>query len=142
MAAMVDPSLEDILSRYRLKENDLNRVCPQDVMMNIAVKLDDWQTTGYFLYFSKETLRNIEVENRTEDQRKLELLQNWSRREGKEATCLKLARVLHRQGRRDLVEFLCQQISPFPNLTGDNCSDRSTHPQRHVLCTSEPPGML
>ena len=98
MAARVDPNLEDILSRYRLNEEDLDRECPRDVVLEVVVKLDDWQMV---LCYSKETLRKIEIENRTEDQRKVALLDNWSRREGKDATYLKLARVLYRRDRRD-----------------------------------------
>lgn len=119
MAARVDPNLEDILSRYRLNEEDLDRECPRNVMLEVAVKLDDWQMFGYFLYYSKETLRKIEIENRTEDQRKVALLDDWRRREGKDATYLKLARVLYRRDRRDLVEFLCQHTSSFPCPTSD-----------------------
>ena len=64
MAARVDPNVEDILSRYRLNEEDLDRECPRDVMLEVAVKLDDWQMVGYFLYlYSKEALRKTEIEN-------------------------------------------------------------------------------
>ena len=104
------PSLEEILSRYQLTETSLDNYCSHDIRNEIAVRLDDWEMIGYGLGFPRDKLRSIRRENDTEDLRKIALLDTWSRREGKGATYLKLARVLHVRQRCDLVELLCARF--------------------------------
>lgn len=105
------PSLDDILSKYALKATDLGIKCPREIRNEIAVRLNDWKMMGYFLGFPAEKLTSIGRENETQDLCKVALLDSWSKREGEGASCLKLAVALHRRQRRDLVEFLCQQIA-------------------------------
>ena len=104
------PSLEEILSHYGLKEADLDRECPRAVRDDVAIKIDDWEMTGRCLDFSLEKLRDIDRENRSQELCRIELLDDWGKREGRRATYLKLARVFHRRQRRDLVEFLCAKL--------------------------------
>ena len=100
------PSLEDLISRHGLTRDDFDRVCPRNVRHNVAVKLVDWKMVGHCFSFPKEKLAAIDRENDTEDLRKVALLDSWSDREGKGATYMKLADVLHQRERNDLVEFL------------------------------------
>lgn len=106
----VGPSFLEILSRHGLKETDLDKECPRGVRNEVAVKLDDWKMIGCYLDFTLEKLRNIQHENESQDLCKVALLDTWNKREGKEATYLKLVRVLYRRNRRDLVEFLCAKL--------------------------------
>ena len=112
MATSCDPgpSLEEILSRYGLKETDLDRECPRSVRDEIALRLDDWEMVGRYLEFTMEKLRDISRENASQDLCKVSLLDAWKKREGKRATYLKLASVLYQRNRRDLVEFLCERM--------------------------------
>ena len=128
------PSLEEILSRHGLKEADLNRECPRDVRDEVAVKLDNWEMFGRCLEFDMEKLRDIDRENRTQDLCKVALLDTWYKREGKEATYLKLIRVLYRRNRRDLVEFLCEKIMHSQPLTMPINSLEM--PQTHIVVSS------
>ena len=100
------PSLEEILSRHGLKLADLDRECPRFVRDEIAIKLDDWEMVGRCLEFDMEKLRDIDRENRSQELCRIALLDTW----GKRATYLKLANVLHRRQRRDLLEFLCAKL--------------------------------
>ena len=84
-------------------------MCPRKVRDRIALKLEDWKMVGRCLKFPPEKLKAIDRENETEDQRRVALLDDWSKREGKGATYLKLAEVLHQRGRGDLVEMLCDE---------------------------------
>lgn len=106
----VGPSLEEILSRYGLKVSDLDRECPQRVRDEIAVKLDDWEMVGRYLEFTLEKLRHINRKNTSPELCKIALLDTWGKREGVKATYLKLASVLHRRQRCDLIEFLCAKL--------------------------------
>ena len=110
------PNLEEILSRYGLKPTDLDKECPERVRDEVAVKLDDWEMTGRYLEFTLEKLRDINRENSSQELCRIALLDTWGKREGKKATYLKLASVLHRRQRCDLVEFLCAKFKSMLNL--------------------------
>ena len=103
-------SLEEVLSQYGLKRKDLEAVCPRDVRNKVAVELIDWKMVGHCFDFSRAKLEAIDRENQTEDQRKVALLDAWGESEGKGATYFKLAEILHRRGRRDLVQMLCDEL--------------------------------
>jgi hypothetical protein len=112
MAASLNagPCLEDILSHHGLEKKDLERQCPPRVKITIATKLVDWKTTGHYFGVPAEKLAAIDREHATEEQRRIALLDFWEKREGRSANCLKLADVLHRRERRDLVELLCAEM--------------------------------
>ena len=105
------PPLAEILSLHGLEESDLDRECLRQDRIEIAVKLEDWEMVGYFLDFPQEKLKDIDKENQTQELCKVALLEAWGRREGKKATYLSLARVLHCRQRCDLVEDLCERLS-------------------------------
>ena len=110
------PSLEEVLSRYGLKPTDLDKECPERVRDEVAVKLDDWEMAGRYLEFTLEKLRDINRENCSQELCRIALLDTWGKREGKKATYLKLASVLYRRQRCDLVEFLCAKFKSTLSL--------------------------
>ena len=110
------PSLEEILSRHGLKPTDLDKECPERVRDEVAVKLDDWEMAGRYLKFTLEKLRDINRENCSQELCRIALLDTWGKREGKKATYLKLASVLHRRQRCDLVEVLCTKVKSTSSL--------------------------
>ena len=114
---MATLSLEEILSQYGLKRKDLEVVCPRDVRNKVAVELVDWKMVGHFFDFSRAKLEAINRENQTEDQRKVALLDAWGERDGREATYFKLAEVLHRRERGDLVQTLCDELRSIGEMT-------------------------
>ena len=138
-----DPSLDDILLRHRLKATDLDQQCPLEVRNEVAVKIADWEMVGHCFNFPQEMIKDIDRENRSQDQCKVALLDTWSKREGKRATYLKLADVFHRRKRGDLVEFICQKVkssmrSVVP-LSGapDTSWDMSTTVEPHPISITE-----
>ena len=116
MASISGPSLEEILFRRGLKLEDLDKECPGSVRDEVAVKLDDWEVVGRYLEFTLEKLRDINRENASQELCRIALLDTWGKREGKRATYLKLASVLHRRQRCDLVEFLCAKLKSTMSL--------------------------
>ena len=97
------------MSRNDLKSTDLDKECPKRIRDEVAVKLGDWEVVGCYLEFTVDELKDINRENSTRGQEfcRIALLDAWHKREGEKATYLKLASVLHRRQRCDLVEFLC-----------------------------------
>ena len=134
-------SLEEILSRYEFKITDLDRECPQSVRDEVAVKFDDWEMIGRYLEFTQEKLRNINHENTSQEQCKIALLDTWAKREGGKATYLKLAGVLHRRQRYDLVEFLCAKlklIMTFVPLSGSTSWEIPSGIGKHLYGQGRP----
>ena len=109
-AASSFPSLEEIISCNGLTHKDLESVCPRDVRLEVALKIVEWKMFGRYLNVPEEKLVAIDRENYTEDQRRVDLLDTWSNREGEGASYLKLAHASHLQGDNYLVEFLCGRI--------------------------------
>ena len=112
------PSLKEVLSQQGLKKKDLESVCPRNVRNKVAVKLADWKMVGHCFNFSRSKLAAIDRESETEDQRRVALLDTWGEREGKGATYLKLAEVLHQRERGDLIEMLCDELRKSINPPG------------------------
>ena len=104
------PSLEVILSRHGLEEKDLRQRCTAKVRLEIAAILDDWKMVGYYLGFNSQKLNDIEIDNRTEDRRRVAFLDSWEQKEGEKATFLELANAFHRRRRSDLVVKLCEIV--------------------------------
>ena len=100
--------LGEILDNHKLQEQDLIGKCPREIRNKIALKLTDWKVFGHILLIPKETLVSIDVDNHTEDQKRIALLDSWHQREGKDATYFKLAEKLYEHDRRDLVNHLCE----------------------------------
>ena len=96
-------------------------MCPQKVRDRITLKFEDWKMVGRCLKFPPEKLTAIDRENETEEQRRVALLDDWGRREGKGATYSKLAEVLHQRGRS---EMLCDELR------------KSIVPQEHAISKS------
>lgn len=103
-------SLKEILSPYGIAEKDLDKECSNDIISRIALKIIDWKVTGHCLGVPKEKISAIDVDNKTEEQRRIALLDTWRMREGKNATYSKLIHALHDQGQCDLVEILCNLV--------------------------------
>ena len=129
MATSLDagPCLEDILSHHGLERKHLERQCPPGIRITIATKLVDWKTTGHYFGLPAEKLAAIDRENATEDQRRIALLECWEKREGRNASCLKLADVLHRRERRDLVELLCAEVKLSLTLSEKGNDGKQLH---------------
>ena len=122
MAEQGSPSLEDIISRRGLAKEKLQEKCSQAIRLKIAAKLEDWKMVGRYLNVPSEKLTAIERENHTEDQRRVGILDTWHKREGEDASYLRLADALYQQGRRDLVELLCELIPSQPPEVSPNHS--------------------
>ena len=104
-------TFEDILSACGLAKERLQQECSREIVLEIATKLKDWKMVGSYLSMPSEKLKAIELENDTEDQRKVALFDTWREREGTAANYTKLTNALYRHGRRDLVESLCKAIA-------------------------------
>lgn len=129
-------SLDDVISYCDLERRALQCTCRREVLIRLAVKLTDWKVFGAFLGFPPEKLAAIEVENRTEDQRKIALLDAWAEKEDERATYLKLVEVLYQLNRRDLVRVLCDLLK---KAVQNDAGDDSTVNQASIVKSDKGP---
>lgn len=104
------PTLNEILSRHGLEKKHLERKIPAEMLLKMAQLLDDWTMTGYYLGFEKQNLDDIQIDNRSEERRRVALLKKWEERQGEEATYLKLAEAFHHRQKIAAVEKLCERL--------------------------------
>ena len=119
-------SLDEILAEQGLKREDVDKECSQAIRFEIAMEITDWKMAGHYLSIPSQTLRDIKIENETENERRIVLLQTWHKREGRKATYYRLLEALHRLHRRDLVEDLCRLIKSHRAVLTRN-SDEEMH---------------
>jgi hypothetical protein len=112
MAEILAVTVDDVISRWELKKEDLNKECTlTNDMLKIINKITDWKVIGTYLGIPTEKLVSIEEENRTEEQRRIAVLKTWKEREGSRATYLKLVATFNLKGRNDLIEDICRMIT-------------------------------
>lgn len=127
--AQMSPSLDEILSQYGLKKQDLDKTCLQAIRYEIAIKITNWKMIGHSLDISCQTLHDIQVENETEEERRVVLLNTWHKQQGRKATYYRLLCALYHRRRRDLVESLCGLIKSYITaLTTPIASDEQQQP--------------
>ena len=104
------PTLDEILSRHSLEKKRLERKIPAEMLLKMAQLLDDWIMTGYYLGFEKQNLDDIQIDNPSEERRRVALLKEWEERQGEGATYLKLAEAFHHRQKIAVVEKLCKRL--------------------------------
>ena len=103
----LDLSVYRVLARKGLRREDLNWPAKKEHRDRIAVKLgSDWKDCAIELSLSEEEVEAIVKENKWSRNRRLAMIQKWGVAHGPEATYMRLAQVLSRIGREDLVEYL------------------------------------
>ena len=107
---MAAPTLDEILSCHGIQREDVNRECSQDIRYEISIKIVNWKMVGYYLGVPEEQLAAIQVDNNTEQERRVALLNTWHQAQGSQATYLSLMMALYQHHRCDLVELLCCMI--------------------------------
>ena len=107
------PSIDELLSYHDLKIDVLDKECSHEIRNKIAIHVINWKITGYWLGLSEGKLRAIEVDNRSEEERRSATLKAWHEQERCRATYLRLIVILHNHEYRDLAGTLCQIIKDY-----------------------------
>ena len=110
-------TFDEILSHHGLQWEDVDKECSQGIRFQISIKIINWKMIGRCFGIPEEKLVAIEVDNRTEEERRVVLLHTWHQREGRGATYLKLMTALYQQHKRNLVDQLCGMIKSCALVT-------------------------
>ena len=109
----IGATLQEILANNGMETKVLKRRCNVVIRDHVFMHLSDWKTFGYHLGLPHERIIAITRENDTEDQRKIALYEEWVRKNGNSATCLRVAEALYTHGRRDLIETMCEKMESW-----------------------------
>ena len=120
LAQAKPPTLDEILYRHGLEKKHLERKIPAEMRLELLPLLDDWKMTGYYLGFTEQNLNDIEVDNPSEERRRMALLNEWEQRHGEEATYLKLAEAFHHRQKIAAVERLCKRLKEMDGGSSDS----------------------
>ncbi len=100
------PTLEELAKKLRIYPQLLDQKCSDEHLRSISLFLD-WRKIAPHLGLSKTCIEAIEFEKRTEDERRLEVLQKWKAKYGYKATFKNLAAVLLKIENADDAERVC-----------------------------------
>ena len=119
------PSAEEILSRCGFHKGILNQECPNGTRIEVALKLGDWKLMGRqgFRFEQCEVSSIDEDSTKSVEMKRIDLMDTWARKHGKDASYLNLARALDRIDRRDLVYYLCELMNDTPSSKEGECSN-------------------
>ena len=109
MAAI--PSLEEVFSRCRVAESDLQCAYPYELRINVAKRLTNWREFGYSAGIPREKIEAIERDQPSEEVKRIIALDTWHQLHGSAATCLKLVKALFASDRVDLAEEVCRGVA-------------------------------
>ena len=65
---------------------------------------NDWKFLGRFLFVPETTIRNIQTENESEDERSYQVLESWRRSKGSKATVHLPMKAVQEVGNADAME--------------------------------------
>lgn len=65
---------------------------------------NDWKFLGRFLFVPETTIRNIQTENESQDERSYQVLDSWCRSKGSKATVHSLMKAVQEVGNVDAME--------------------------------------
>ena len=97
------------MKELRISLNLLDQKCSDEHLRSISLFLD-WRRVAPHLGLSKRDVEAIEAENRTESERRLEVLQKWKQMYGYKATLKNFVAVLLAVGNADDAEQVCRLL--------------------------------
>lgn len=90
--AFVDSILQQILEQYEVTQEDLKRVCEDNVFRAIAKHMKCHDEVGPYLDIDEQQIEEIRRDKVAEHSRKLAVLWEWRRRKGSSASYLALVK--------------------------------------------------
>ena len=106
---MEPPTLEEVVKKVGISQDQLDQTCSDEHLKSISLFLD-WRNVAPHLGLSRIDIKDTESENRTESERRLEVLQKWKTKYGFKATLKSLVMVLLTVGNAHDAEEVCRLL--------------------------------
>ena len=104
-------SLDRILRDKGLAREDLNRPIRVAHLNRVALRIRDWKSCAALLGIGQDVIDDVDEEERNVKFKKIKVFSIWQKLNANDATYLMLATVLVEMGRRDLVDFMINNLS-------------------------------
>ena len=126
-------SLEDLTERYKIPSDVLENEVSIDGCKKISTFLESWRLVAPYLGLSEGDVKAIERDRKSEEEKRLLMLQRWKQALAFKATYKKLINTLLSIKRADLAVKVCQTV------ISSSASSRPTieaHLEGQYLCPS------
>ena len=116
MATEPSFTAEEIAEAVGVTKAKLDQECSEEHIKDISLFLESWETLAPHLNLKKTTIKEIDREGRTEQEKKLETLQKWKERFIFLATYKALMEALLKIGRADHAMQVCRLLTGMYRL--------------------------
>ena len=110
-AKMEPPTLDGLLKEVNIPLTSLEQKCSSEHLKSISLFLD-WRTVAPHLGLSQTDIQEIDIDQRTESEKRLKTLQKWKMKYGYVAKFINLVQVLLDIGNADNAERVCRLLQP------------------------------
>ena len=108
---MERPTLNGLVKEVRIPPALLDQKCSDEHLKSISRFLD-WRTVAPHLGLSETDIQDIDIDKRTEPEKRLKALQKWKMKYGYVATFKNLVQVLLKVDHADNAEQVCRLLQP------------------------------
>ena len=104
--------LDDLMKAVGVSLEKLDQKCTDEHLPNISQVLERWRTVLPRLGLSEVDREDIDMEGKTEAEKRLKMLQKWLEKYGPKATFKQLVEVLLTLDRANQAEKVCSLLAP------------------------------
>ncbi len=104
------PTREEIFAHCGVSETQLERTCTDKDITEIAVFIR-WRDVAPRLGLDSNDIEEVEIDGKSESDRRLKALQKWKSKLGLKATYMQLVEVLCRLGMAEQAEKVCRLVA-------------------------------
>jgi hypothetical protein len=131
---MAVPSLEELLTRWKIDSCTLEQPISNDHILDFATKLDGWEMLAKFVKIPTSKIDSIKAQGAAELQ-PMKMLECWKRRRGSEATYGAMIEALLQIDRTDLAEYIIGLIKFKRSANHDARAKPVTVPNESTKCS-------
>ena len=104
--------LSSLLSQYGLSYEEVDKECDDGVFIEVSQHMnDDYTAAGHCLNLSTERVHSISRSDKSDEQKKIELLWAWKRKNGSAATYKELVKAFLKMEDRYVAEFILKNLT-------------------------------
>ena len=104
----IEMSLKEVLSRFKLTQEELDQPCTFEQCNDLASKMVKWEPVAPYIGLNEANIEAIKRDNTTYEYQRSASLNKWKDKYGSKATFFKLAQGFEKIKSFDHVEKVCE----------------------------------
>ena len=105
-------TLDELLKEVGVSLTQLDKACTSEHLQDIALFLPSWRIVASHLSLSDVDVEGVEMEGRSESEKRLKVLKVWKDRSAFKATYTELVKVFLKIGNADQAMKVCRLLVP------------------------------